>query len=96
MALRNAFDGVASERTLKRILQAVNFARDPQDRMRVVTDGSSSLSVSGSTVNLYLGFNGATPLYYAATGSPTSVDAREQLAAAAHANFNANRARWTF
>lgn len=38
MALRNAFDGLATENGLRRIANLLTFARDAQDRIRMTVD----------------------------------------------------------
>jgi len=92
MALRNAFENVATEGTLRRILQLVNFARDANDRMRVVVDSGT---ISGLN-QINWGANNGQPSYYS-TGAPNSMDMRDMYRQAMRTNVIQTRQnRWTF
>lgn len=90
MALRNLFDGLAEEGTLRKILGAVNFARDSADRMRVSVDAGSSVAVYP-----YWGNAGNEPSQWT-TGAVFAMDARQMAAYAARTNSLQVRNRWTF
>lgn len=94
MALRNAFEAMATEGTLKTIAEFLlsrrEFARDAGDRVRAVLDSTSAIYTIGS----YWGNANTYPTWYS-TGAPTSMDPREQQAAQSQANFNQVRQqRW--
>lgn len=68
MGLRNAFEEVATERTLRLVLAATNYARDINDRMRVIVDGGTitagNLYMNGSTsTGLYRPWNDVNAVY---------------------------------
>ncbi|SMB85752.1 hypothetical protein [Deinococcus hopiensis] len=112
MALRNAFDGVATETTLaalnnkaatddtlqqlssifQRLVDVLTpqrpYARTVQDAMNVNIVGG------GHTVAQYWGASNVYPLYYG-TGSPNSVDAREEWRELSMQTAQAARNRWT-
>lgn len=100
MALRNAFEEMATEGTLAELVQVLGelkrqlagdrpMARDANDRLRVVTDTASALNAA-----LYWGNSNTAPTWYS-TGAPTALDAREVQAQQSVANFNQVRQqRW--
>lgn len=102
MVLRNAFEAMATEDTqesvfdvLYQILEELRSRRPPAvdaaDRMRV----SSDVVPVSTPVSLLWGNSQSYPAWYAGTGSPGSIDAREQLAVMANTNFNqARQQRW--
>lgn len=91
MALRNAFEGIATELTLRRLLNAMNFAKDPQDRMRVVLENETNTNVR----RISLWSWGTYAQRYLTDGSVNSVDPREPLAMQMRSNFNYVRnTRW--
>lgn len=103
MTLRNAFEGLGTESTLKRILKAVSFIKDPNGRMRVVIDNTSTSPVvvaqSGATagvVNAVLWANAGVAAGWYTQGGPNSVDAREQLRYQMRGVYEQRRSRWTF
>lgn len=97
MALRNAFEAMATEatlakaaRSLNNLVRNLNFAKTSSDQLRVVVDSGGSMSTS-----LYW-MSGNTWQSYYGSGAPASMDAREQQAAASRANFAAVRnQRWS-
>lgn len=95
MALRNAFDELSTETTLKRLAMALDGLS-----ARLSTDNLGALRVnamSQSQVNaaMYWGGFNVSPIYYS-TGAPTSMDAREQQAIQSHINFhNVRTQRWS-
>ena len=89
MTLRNAFEGLATERTLRSLLRNLNLAKTSSDQLRVVVDsGAVNTTVYWANANTY-------PSWYS-TGAATSMDAREQQAELSRANFHAVRnQRWS-
>lgn len=81
MALRNAFEGMATDALLRRVLSAVNFARDSGDRLIV---NLASGTVSGLN-QINWGANNAYPSWYS-TGAPNSIDQRDLYRQAMRAN----------
>lgn len=112
MALRNALGGLALDDSLVQLLLAaqreyrahesrtIPYARDSGDRMRAVTDATSTMTLSGintgtaGSVATHWGLRDTYPTWYN-TGSPSSMDAREQQRALQRQNFYTQRARWT-
>ena len=95
MALRNAFDGIATESGLRRIANLLTFARDNQDRVRVIVDNAQQTLLynrnSGSALQ-----GGTSETYYGAS-SWNTVDAREPLKQQMRLNYTQVRnTRWTF
>lgn len=95
MGLRNAFEEVATERTARLILAAANYARDINDRMRVIVDNQVPVTVNAgpylngsSTAGTYRLWNDVNAVY--------SLDQREQQRQASLANGEAARRRWTY
>lgn len=90
MTLRNAFSDVVTETTMKRLFNALNVAKDGQDRL-LVNGNAGGFEVRG----MNWGWHGGYPIRYG-SGSPNSVDARDQLAAQTRSNFNNVRTnRWS-
>jgi len=53
MALKNAFDNLATENALRKIISLLTFARDSNDRIRTTVDGGSiSLYNRNSSTNM--------------------------------------------
>jgi hypothetical protein len=90
MALRNAFDGVSTDAFLRRLLVQLHFAKTATDELRVVVDsGTSNVAINWAN-------NGGYSQFYAGSGSPNSMDAREQMRAQSRANMQQVRAtRWS-
>lgn len=102
--LRNAFDAIATEGTLRNILRAITFARTPSDQLRVVVD-SGGITVSNQpTVTVAAANNGSFDMAGAGVqinpwtrNSWNMVDARYQYGEIEVGNFQAGpRQRWTF
>lgn len=97
MALRNAFDGIATEGGLRKIASLLNFARDVNDRLRVVVDSG--------TINNAVVYNRGTSTWlandvsasYQSGNSWNAIDAREPLKMShtSRADF-VKRNRWTY
>ena len=94
MTLRNAFDGLATESSLRRIANLLGFARDTTDRLRVVVESSAISLYNRSSGNAVAGSDGGT--WYNAT-SWNTVDSRDPLRWQHRNNFNyVRQTRWTF
>lgn len=94
MALRNAFDNLGTESALRRIANLLTFARDSNDRIRVVVDNSAMTVYNrGTSTNMT---NDTSSLYQSNT-SWNAIDGRDPLRQQyrANANFTA-RNRWTY
>jgi hypothetical protein len=65
MTLRNAFDDLGLESTLRKILNAITFARTNQDQLRVVVDSGTIGTVTGIT-------NGVNSLVQAGNNSASA------------------------
>jgi len=94
MALRNAFDNLGTESALRRIANLLTFARDSNDRIRVIVDSQPAVTVynrnsSGSVQNSTQNYNDPS--------SWNNVDARDPLRQQyrTNANFTAKN-RWTY
>jgi len=103
MTLRNAFDGLATEGTLGKIIAILqglqrntNYARDVQDRLRVTVDNSVNASVSnGANNSATMQGGGLNPLHWG-TNSWNLADDRWEFGNALNGVFNSTRNRWTF
>lgn len=99
MALRNAFDLLGTESTLRKILSAVTFAKSSSDQLRVVTDSGSTVAVSSGTISVFganvNGVVGATNVAPYAGTSWNDHDIREQYQVQTQQNFMITRNRWT-
>lgn len=87
MALRNAFEAIATEGTLRRLLEQLRFAKDSSDRMRVTVDVMPT-----TTVTLNAGSAISAP--YAA-GSWNLMDQRQEMQEMTLQTFQATRNRWS-
>ena len=90
MALRNAFELMATEGTLRKLLDAMTFPKDVAGRQRVVVDGTVTTVTSA-----YWGNNNTAPTYYS-TGAPTAIDAREAQRQASLTAGLISRQKWTY
>lgn len=95
--LKNAFDGIATESALRRIANLLTFARDSQDRIRIVVDsGTINNSVvynRGSTTSMA---SDASTLPYSAN-SWNAMDGREPVKQQYRLNtIQVRNNRWTF
>lgn len=97
MTLRNAFEDVASDGLLRRLINNLNYARDVNDRMRVVVD-TGSVAVSSGTVTTVSTLTniGLTAGAFWTTGGPNSMDQRESARQQARMVFTQRRQMWTF
>lgn len=90
MTLRNAFEEMATEGTLRRILDNLRFARDINDRIQVVvSSGATDITA------IRWGSNNSQATWYS-TGAGSSMDQRENQRQLARANMlTARHSRWT-
>lgn len=97
MTLRNAFEDMATERTLRLLLAAANYARDINDRMRVVVDGTVTTSTT-ITTGPYLNGSSAVGTYrlWNDPNAVFSVDQRETQRQASLQYGEIQRQRWTY
>lgn len=95
MMLRNMFDMVATEGTLRQLLRQLTFAKDLQDRLRVSVDAIPAVTIyNASTVTTMQNAN-TSPALWGAT-SWNTVDARYAYGEQQMFTFIQNRERWTF
>jgi hypothetical protein len=93
MGLKNAFEEIATERTARLILAATNYARDINDRMRVVVD-SGSITVNqqymngSSTAGTYRVWNDVNAIF--------TMDPREVQRQASLINGEIARQKWSY
>lgn len=95
MALRNAFDGLATESGLRRIANLLTFARDNQDRLRVLIDNTVPVIVYNK--NSTTGTQGSGSGGWYSNGSWSDREGREELMLQykQRADF-VKRNRWTY
>lgn len=93
--LRNAFDLIATEGTLRNILRAVTFARTPADQLRVNVDNQASVQIwAGNTNSAMQGAVNQPGLWV--QGAWNAIDARYEFGETLNMNFIQNtRNRWT-
>ena len=92
MALRNAFEDLLTERTGRLILAATNYARDINDRLRVIVDGGTI-----TAAQLYM--NGSSSVTYRLWNDPNAVytvDQRDDMRQQSIQHGKISRQRWTF
>lgn len=95
MVMRNAFEEMATERTMRLILAAVSYARDINDRLRVTVDNQVSTTVSAGPYMNGSASAGTARLLYDVNATFT-VDDRDEMRAATQHNARAARQRWTY
>lgn len=97
MALKNAFEGLATDSGLKRILNLLTFARDSSDRIRVVVDNQPAVTSLTYNRNSIGSMNGDTSTTWQSGTSWNVLDGREPLKMqhAQRADF-VKRNRWTY
>jgi hypothetical protein len=87
----------ASETLMRRLFNALNFAKTVDDRLRVVVDQTVATPAGTAGIGYVAqqwGAQGAYPAYYA-SGSPNSVDERDNLRMAHRENLNdVRQGRW--
>lgn len=94
MALRNAFDALMTESMGRKILGAVSYARDINDRLRVTVD-SGSVTVSGGPYIAGSGAVGTHRSWYDPNAT-FMVDQREMMRQQSLAAAAASRQKWTY
>lgn len=100
MALRNAFEGLATASKqdgiislLRALVRSTSYARNANDEMRVV--GSVAVTTTSFITNaVQWGNANAYPTWYG-TGSGNSVDTREQQMMLSHVAVSNAMQRWT-
>lgn len=96
--LKNAFDLIATEGTLRNILRAVTFSRDLQDRLRVSVDNTvniaGNIGLQNASNSSTMAGGGLNPTHWG-SNSWNSVDARYAFGEQQIMNFIQNRERWT-
>lgn len=92
MTLRNAFEDLSTESMLRKILRAVSFAKDSQDRMYVTVANVSPVNIyAGNSSTLQSGQ--VVPIWSAQSWN--AHDIRQEYAEITHQSFQATRSRWT-
>lgn len=92
MALRNAFAEIATEFTLRKLIEQTRFARDAADRLRVVIDSSATIPASVYTNNANANISTVTPFGGSAWNAN---DARHEMQEASLQSFQMTRNRWS-
>lgn len=92
MALRNAFEELGTEGTLRKILRAVQFAKDGADRMQVNVANQPTVSVN--VANQGASLNGIAVVPYNPQAW-NAHDIRAEYQEFSHQSFQAARSRWT-
>ena len=99
MALRNAFDLLATEGTLRQLLRQLSFARTPTDQLRVVVEntlpGVNNVYVYNAGSQASMVNAGVNPQHWGPV-SWNTVDARYAYGEQLVGNYIQNRERWTF
>lgn len=95
MALRNAFDNLGTEAALRRLANLLTFARDAQDRVRVIVDSMPQATVYNR--NTSTSVQASTGQAWYANSAWSDRDGREEimLQYKQRADF-VKRNRWTF
>lgn len=90
MALESVLKGLATEASMRRLLNLLTFARTPGDVLRVSIDQGTVTQLNA----IIWGNQSSYPTWYG-TGSPNSMDLREQQKSAQRAVIQQQRAtRW--
>lgn len=93
MTLRNAFGEIATEFTLRRLVDQLRFAKDSADRMRVIVDSAPQVTVWAQ--------NNSAGMASTATAAPYSasawnaMDARAEMQELSQQTFQITRNRWS-
>ena len=96
--LRNAFDALATEGTLRNLLRQLTFAKTPTDQLRVIVENGLSIGqapVFNGNVNAAMTGAANQPQHWGPV-SWNTVDARYQYGEQLVGNYIQNRERWTF
>lgn len=95
MTLRNAFDSLGTESALRRIANLLTFARDGQDRIRVIIDNAQHMLVYNRNSTTSVQSNTGSSWYNSSAWSDR--DGREEimLQYKQRADF-VKRNRWTY
>lgn len=101
MGLRNAFDEIGLESTLRKILAAVTYARTPSDVMRVNVENTAPVVINNQPGVYVWTANNNTPMAnqlstgYYNQHSWNINDARETARQATETQFLMTRQRWS-
>lgn len=91
MGLRNAFEEVATDSLLRRLLNNINFAKDINDRLRVIIDNNPMMVLykgNSSTAGTYRNWYDPNALFV--------TDDREHLQMQYKSDAKRSRERWTY
>ena len=91
MAWRNAFELMATESTLLRILHNLSFPKDPSGRQRIIVDNQPTVSVLTANSG-----DSATRRPWHDINAQFMVDEREHMRNAMRANYQRSVDRWTY
>lgn len=94
MGLRNAFEEMATESLLRRLIEQVRFSKDAQDRMRTTIDNQPPVSVYMFNTSTSIANASTQPGLFAAS-SWNVMDAREEFRDITLQSFQNTRNRWT-
>jgi hypothetical protein len=94
MGLKNAFEEIATEGLLRRLMDQLRFSKDNADRMRIIVDNQPTFSMltGNTTTSLVNAANSPLPF---ATNSWNIMDAREPMRDQSLMAFQVTRNRWT-
>lgn len=95
MMLRNMFDAVATEGTLRQLLRQLTFPRTITDVLRVNVDNSPQATIYSGNTNSSMAGAVNQPAHWGAV-SWNTVDARYAFGEQQVLNYIQNRERWTF
>lgn len=93
MGLRNAFEEMATESTLRRLLEHMRFAKDASDRLRVSVDTMPQSTVY--TANTSAGIQGVATSAPFGPNTWNQNDARHEMQEFSLQTFTMTRNRWT-
>ena len=91
MAWRNAFETMATEGTLKRLLSNLTYPKDTAGRPRVIVENTVAVVAYPGASST---FGTARPLYD--VSAQFMVDERDHLRNAMRANYQRSTQRWTY
>lgn len=92
--LRNAFDLLATEGTLRQILRQLTYAKTSSDQLRVNVDNQPAVTLQNSSTSTLMAGAAVNPQLWGST-SWNTVDARYAFGEQQIMNFIQNRERWT-
>lgn len=92
--LRNAFDALATEGTLRQLVRQLLFAKDTQDRLRVIVDAQPAITIFSGNSSSSLQGAGQNPGPWTSSAWNV-VDQRWDYGNGLNGVFNSTRSRWT-